>query len=298
MPEYPDIELYLSALRRRVQGKRLLTIDQKDPFVLRTVEPPLSSLPGLRLESLERLGKRIVLGFEQDLWLIVHLMIAGRFRWAEQKVPAGCLLAWHFESGWLGLTEAGSKRRAKIHLVQGREALLHHDPGGLDLFSCGLDGFTQQLRSRRHTLKRSLTDPTLFSGIGNAYSDEILLRARLSPVRLSTQLSDAEVEQLYLATLEILAQWRDRLQAQWGDKFPTTVTAFHTDMAAHGKYLQPCPQCSQLIQRIRYADNETNYCAQCQTGGRLLADRSLSRLLKQDWPRTLEELEERRHRPL
>lgn len=298
MPEYPDIELYLSALRVRVQGSRLLSIFQKDPFVLRTVEPPLSILQGLRLQSLERMGKRIVLGFEQDLWLIVHLMIAGRFRWGEQKAPAGCLVVWQFDSGWLGLTEAGSKRRAKIHLVQGREALLQHDPGGLDLFSCGLEGFSQQLRSRRHTLKRSLTDPTLFSGIGNAYSDEILLRARLSPVRLSTQLSDAEVEQLYLAILEILAQWRERLQSQWGDKFPTTVTAFHADMAAHGKYLQPCPQCSQPIQRIRYADNETNYCAQCQTGGRLLADRSLSKLLKQDWPRTLEELEERRQRPL
>jgi formamidopyrimidine-DNA glycosylase len=300
VPEYPDIELYLSALRPRVQGKRLISVEQKDPFVLRTVDPPLAGLAGLRVESLQRLGKRIVLGFEQDYYGVIHLMIAGRLRWAEaaQKAPGGCLLLWRFDSGWLGLTEAGSKRRAKFHVVRGRQALADHDPGGLEVVACDLQTFAQQLRSRRHTLKRALTDPTLFSGIGNAYSDEILLRARLSPVRWSTQLSDREVEDLLTAIREVLGDWKERLQAQWGEKFPTKVTAFHPDMAAHGKYLQPCPQCLQPIQRIRYANNETNYCAVCQTGGRLLADRSLSKLLKQDWPRTLEELEDRRQRPL
>ena len=298
MPEYPDIELYLSALRPRLEGKRLLAVQQKDPFVLRSVDPPVGSLEGLRVQALQRLGKRVVWAFEQELYVVIHLMIAGRFRWSQGKAPAGCLMLWQFESGWLGLSEAGSKRRAKVHVVRGASAVAEHDPGGLELFECGLEGFQRQLVSRRHTLKRSLTDPTLFSGVGNAYSDEILLRAGLSPVRLSTQLSEIEMERLYTTALEVLSEWRERLQSEWGEKFPTTVTAFHPAMGAHGKYLQPCPQCGQPIQRIRYANHETNYCTRCQTGDRLLADRSLSRLLRQDWPRTLEELEERRQRPL
>ncbi|MFN8610305.1 MAG: DNA-formamidopyrimidine glycosylase family protein [Vulcanimicrobiota bacterium] len=294
MPEYPDIELYLSALRPRLEGRQLLEIQRKEPFVLRTVDPPLAELVGLPINCLRRLGKRIVLGFPPDYFLIIHLMIAGRFRWNENKMPGGCLICWKFETGWLGLSEAGTKRRAKIHLVRGEAALAEHDPGGLEVFQANLEEFQKLLSSRRHTLKRALTDPTLFSGIGNAYSDEILLHAHLSPVRMTTQLSAEESQRLYTSIREVLSHWREALQAEWKDKFPTTVTAFHANMAAHGKYLQPCPQCGALIQRIRYAENETNYCAVCQTGGKLLADRSLSRLLKSDWPRTLEEMEEKR----
>lgn len=294
MPEFPDIELYLAALRPRLLGQRLLHWQQKDPFVLRSVEPPPLSLIGARVERLERLGKRILIWFEEDRSIIVHLMIAGRFRWAEasKKPPGNTLLVLGFESGWLGLTEAGTKRRAKVYVVSGAEAVAAHDPGGMEVVGSTLPAFQERLQSRRHTLKRSLTDPTLFSGIGNAYSDEILLRARLSPVRMSTQLKDDEVARLHAVINELLLEWRDRLQTEWGDKFPTTVTAFHPLMAAHGKYLQPCPQCGDPIQRIRYAENETNYCPTCQTGGKLLADRSLSRLLKSDWPRSLDELEE------
>ncbi len=275
-------------------GRKLLEIQRKDPFVLRTVEPPLQSLIGLQALALRRLGKRIVVGFEQDLFFIIHLMIAGRFRWNESKMPGGCLICWKFESGWLGLSEAGTKRRAKVHLVRGEAAVAEHDPGGLEVMEASLDEFRAVLGARRHTLKRALTDPTMFSGIGNAYSDEILLRAHLSPVRLTTQLSEEESGRLFDTIRSLLAAWRDALQKEWGTQFPTTVTAFHADMAAHGKYLQPCPQCGNPIQRIRYAENETNYCAVCQTGGKLLADRSLSRLLKSDWPRTLEEMEEKR----
>jgi formamidopyrimidine-DNA glycosylase len=294
LPEFPDIELYLSALRPRLQGQQLLEWQQKDPFVLRSVEPAPKALVGLRVLELRRLGKRIVIGFENDLWLVIHLMIAGRFRWAERdkKAPGNCLAVMGFESGWLGLSEAGSKRRAKIYVVAGEEGVAAHNPGGMEVVGSSLEQFAARLRSRRHTLKRSLTDPTLFSGIGNAYSDEILLRAGLSPVRLTTQLDDAEVARLHRVIEEVLLHWQAHLQRQWGEKFPTTVTAFHADMAAHGKYGQPCPQCGSPIQRIRYAENETNYCPTCQTGGKLLADRSLSRLLKQDWPRSLDELEE------
>lgn len=281
-------------MRTRLLGQKLLEIQRKDPFVLRTVEPPLQALLGLEVLELRRLGKRIVVAFEKDYFLIIHLMIAGRFRWNESKMPGGCLICWKFESGWLGLSEAGTKRRAKIHLVAGEAAVAEHDPGGLEVMEASLAEFRQMLGSRRHTLKRALTDPTMFSGIGNAYSDEILLRARLSPVRMTTQLSEEESQRLFETIRSLLAAWRDALKAEWGQKFPTTVTAFHADMAAHGKYLQPCPQCGQPIQRIRYAENETNYCAVCQTGGKLLADRSLSRLLKSDWPRTLEEMEEKR----
>jgi len=297
VPEYPDIELYLNALRPRLLGRKLLEIQRKDPFVLRTVEPSLQTLVGLQAKQLRRLGKRIVIAFESDYFLIIHLMIAGRFRWSESKAPGNCLMCWRFESGWLGLSEAGTKRRAKIHLVQGEAAVAEHDPGGLELFGATPEQFFQALSARRHTLKRALTDPTMFSGIGNAYSDEILLRAHLSPVRMTTQLSREESDRLFQTILSLLTEWRDALQREWGEKFPTTVTAFHTNMAAHGKYLQPCPQCGNPIQRIRYAENETNYCAVCQTGGKLLADRSLSRLLKQDWPRSLEEMEEKRQRP-
>lgn len=284
----------MSALRPRLVGRKLLETQRKDPFVLRTVEPPLSALNGLQVRELRRLGKRIILGFEQDLFLIIHLMIAGRFRWNESKMPGGCLMCWKFESGWLGLSEAGSKRRAKIHLVRGETAVAEHDPGGLEVMEASLAEFRSVLGARRHTLKRALTDPTMFSGIGNAYSDEILLRAGLSPVRMTTQLSEEESRKLYETIRSLLTAWKEALQAEWGAKFPTTVTAFHANMAAHGKYLQPCPQCGNPIQRIRYAENETNYCAVCQTGGKLLADRSLSRLLKSDWPRTLEEMEEKR----
>lgn len=281
-------------MRPRLLGKKLVEVQRKDPFVLRTVEPPLKDLMELKVLALRRLGKRIVVSFEKDLFLIIHLMIAGRFRWNENKMPGGCLICWKFESGWLGLSEAGTKRRAKVHLVVGEAAVAEHDPGGLEVMEASCEQFQSMLASRRHTLKRALTDPTMFSGIGNAYSDEILLRAHLSPVRMTTQLSPEESERLYRTIRELLADWRDALQAEWGEKFPTTVTAFHAKMAAHGKYLQPCPQCGHPIQRIRYAENETNYCAVCQTGGKLLADRSLSRLLKSDWPRTLEEMEDKR----
>lgn len=292
MPEYPDLELYLHALEPRLLGHPLQEVVQKDPFIVRTVEPPLKQLLGKQVVGLSRLGKRVVVHWEEELYLVVHLMIAGRFRWvdAPKKMPGGILMGWRFDSGWLGLTEAGSKRRAKVHLVQGRADLQSHDPGGLEIFQIRAEQFCHQLRQRRHTLKRALSDPTIFAGIGNAYSDEILLHARLSPVRLSTQLKDHEVERLFQSCRQVLSHWKDKHIQHWGDSFPTTVTAFHPDMAAHGKYLQPCPQCGHPIQRIRYASNETNYCACCQTEGRLLADRSLSRLLKQDWPRTLEEL--------
>lgn len=294
MPEFPDLELYLHALRSRVEGHPCHQVFLKDPFILRSVHPPLRSLEGKVLLGLRRLGKRLVCEFESELYLVIHLMIAGRFRWsrAQGKPPAGCMIAWKFESGWLGLSEAGSKRRARVHLLQGETELSAHDPGGLELETLRLDGFATRLRNHRHTLKRILTDPKIFAGIGNAYSDEILLAARLSPLRLSTQLEDDEVRALYEACRSVLQHWKEKLIAEWGDDFPTRVTAFHPDMAAHGKYLQPCPQCQSPIQRIRYADNETNYCARCQTQGRLLADRSLSKLLKEDWPRTLEELED------
>jgi formamidopyrimidine-DNA glycosylase len=294
MPEYPDLELYLESLRKRVLGKTLLQSVLKDPFVLRSVEPPLSRLEGKTCVGLSRMGKRLVLSFEGDLHLVIHLMIAGRLQWKQGKHPANHLLSWQFSDGWLALTEAGSKRRAKVLLVQDEQALRMHDPGGIEVHSVDLKTFSEQLRLRRHTLKRALTDPTLFAAIGNAYSDEILLAARLSPVRLTTSLHDSEVEQLYVVIRDLLTDWKQRLISEWGADWPTKVTAFHPAMAAHGKYLQPCPQCQSPIQRIRYADNETNYCAECQTGGRLLADRSLSRLLKQDWPRSLDELEELR----
>lgn len=296
MPEYPDIELYVASLRPRLTGFRLEKWLQKDPFVLRSVDPAPSELTGKAVTGLRRLGKRIVIEFEEDLAMVIHLMIAGRFRWAEmgKKPQGGTLISWTFgpEGGTLGLTEAGTKRRAKVYVVRGAAGVEAHNPGGMEVVGSRLDDFVAVLRSHKHTLKRILTDPKLFSGIGNAYSDEILLQARLSPVRMSTALKDDEAERLWSVCCTLLPAWRVKLIAEWNGKFPTTVTAFHKDMAAHGKFEQPCPQCAHPIQRIRYADNETNYCAFCQTGGKLLADRSLSRLLKSDWPRSLDEMED------
>ena len=296
MPEFPDLELYLAALRARVLGQKLDKVVVKDPFVLRTVEPSPRELEGRVCQGLSRIGKRLVLAFEGDLFLVLHLMVAGRLAWNAKKHPVQHLLSWHFSAGWLSLTEAGTKRRAKVHILQGPAALQAQDPGGLEVHRVDLPTFAERLRLRRHTLKRALTDPGLFAGIGNAYSDEILLAARLSPVRMTTALEEGEVARLYQTCRELLDRWRDKLLAEWGESWPSKVTAFHPDMGAHGKYLQDCPQCQHPIQRIRYAENETNYCAHCQTDGRLLADRSLSRLLKQDWPRSLEEMEDLKSR--
>jgi formamidopyrimidine-DNA glycosylase len=293
VPELPDVAVYVEALEARVLSHTLDKVRLANPFVLRTVDPSPAELAGKRVTSLRRLGKRIVFAFEGDLFLIVHLMIAGRFKWLERgaKIPGKLgLAAFDFDNGTLVLTEAGSKRRASIHIVRGEEALREHDRGGLEPLDITLDQFAAALTGERHTLKRTLTDPVTFSGIGNAYSDEILHRARLSPVQLSTNLSPAEIERLYHATQEVLVEWIERLRAEAGDRFPEKVTAFRPEMAVHGKYDQPCPVCGTPVQRIVYADNETNYCARCQTGGRLLADRALSRLLRGDWPKSIDEL--------
>ena len=297
MPELPDIVVYLDALERRTLGQRLDRVRVAGPFLLRTVEPPLSLAHGKTVRELRRLGKRIALGLEEELWLVLHLMIAGRLHWMKPaaRLPARRgLAAFDFSSGSLLLTEAGSKKRASLHLVAGEEALRRLDPGGMDVLDAGLDFFAAALAAENHTLKRALTDPRRFSGIGNAYSDEILHQARLSPVALTQKLTPAEVRRLYEATKVTLTHWIARLRAQAGDGFPEKVTAFRQGMAVHGRYGRPCPACGTKVQRIRYAENETNYCPRCQTGGRLLADRALSRLLRQDWPRTLEDLETRR----
>jgi formamidopyrimidine-DNA glycosylase len=291
MPELPDITIYVEALGRRVAGRRLEGTRVRSPFLIRTYDPPLSSLEGKTVHAIERLGKRIVLGFEDDLWLILHLMIAGRLHWKDRgaKFPGKIgLAAFDFENGTLLLTEAGSKHRASLHLVRGREALRAHDPGGLDVFAATVDQFAEVLRRENHTVKRSLTDPRLFDGIGNAYSDEILHRARLSPFVWSQKMSDTDVARLFTATREVLQEWIARFREQTGEGFPEKVTAFRPEMTVHGKFGKPCPVCGAPVQRIRYADNETNYCPGCQTEGRILADRSLSRLLKDDWPRRLE----------
>lgn len=297
MPELPDIELYLHCLRPRVVGERLTAVRLASPFLLRSVEPPLAAAIGRQVLELRRLGKRIVLALEDELFLVLHLMIAGRLGWAAPgaRIPGRWgLAAFDFGSGTLLLSEAGTKKRASLHLVRGEAALAEHDPGGLEPLGASFDEFCAALRRETHTLKRALTDPHLLAGIGNAYSDEILHRARLSPFKLTSQLDAGESERLFEACRQTLSEWTARLQAETGSGWPDKVTAFRPQMAVHGRHGQPCPACGAPVQRIRYAENEANYCARCQTGGRLLADRSLSRLLKGDWPRTLDELEHRR----
>lgn len=295
MPELPDIDAYIAALDRRIAGASLTGTRLASPFLLRTVDPPLTDFSGASVAELRRVGKRIAIGFEGELWLVLHLMIAGRLQWAEQgaKIPGGKrgLAAFDFTSGTLILTEAGSKKRASLHAVRGAHALAEHDPGGIEPLMCSLPEFKKALTLGNHTMKRALTDPRAFAGIGNAYSDEILHRARLSPVAMSQSLSDEEIQRLYHATQASLTEWRDRLRDEAGDDFPKKVTAFRKEMAVHGKFGEPCPVCGTSVQRIRYATNETNYCPACQTDGRVLADRALSRLLKKDWPRSVEELE-------
>ena len=296
MPELPDVVVYLEALERRILGRRLERLRLASPFVLRTVDPPVSALAGHRVLSLRRMGKRLVWGLEDDFFIVIHLMIAGRLRWgvAGAKAPGKIgLAAFDFDDGTLLLTEAGSKRRASLHLVAGESALAGFDRGGLEPLEAEEAEFVGRLRLENHTLKRALTDPRLFSGIGNAYSDEILHRARLSPLRLTSRLSEEDAARLYLATRSVLVEWTERLRRETGEGFPGKVTAFRNGMAVHGRFRQPCPECRTPIQRIRYAENETNYCPVCQTEGRLLADRGLSRLLREDWPRSLEEFEER-----
>jgi len=299
MPEYPDIVAYLEALHPRIVGQRLEHVRLTSPFLLRSIEPPIRAAEGRVVAGVRRLGKRIVFELEGGLYLVLHLMIAGRLRWRPRgtKPPGRIgLAAFDFTSGTLLLTEASSKKRASLYLVAGEAALRSHDPGGLEVLEADLAAFRARLAAENHTLKRALTDPRLFSGIGNAYSDEILHRARLSPVKLTRQLGDEEGNRLFLAARATLDEWSARLRRETGHGFPEHVTAFREGMAVHGRYRQPCPDCGAPIQRIAYAENETYYCARCQTGDRLLADRSLSRLLKDDWPRTLEELEARRSR--
>jgi len=295
MPELPDVTVYIEALHERVLHQPIQKIRIGSPFIVRSYDPPIREAEGKKVLGLRRLGKRVVLELEDELFLIVHLMIAGRFHWK----PKGAKIArkygqaaLDFPHGTLLLTEAGTKKRASIYLVRGEAALREHDPGGLEIFDVGLDEFRRALTRENHTLKRSLTDPHLFSGIGNAYSDEILHRARLSPIRLTQQMTEKEIETLYHAVRESLAEWIERLRKERGAGFPEKVTAFRPDMAVHGKYGKPCPVCGSPIQRIVHAENETNYCSKCQTGGKLLADRSLSRLLKKDWPKSPEEMEE------
>jgi formamidopyrimidine-DNA glycosylase len=300
VPEYPDIELYLHALAPRVVGQALVRVRLASPFLVRSIEPSLDECAGRRVTGLRRLGKRIVFHFDGDVFIVIHLMIAGRFRWREPgaKVPGKVgLAAFDFPKGTLLFTEAGSQRQASLYVVRGLDALATHDPGGADVFAMTLEEFEAQLRRENHTLKRALTDPQLFSGIGNAYSDEILLAARLSPLQLTSRLEPDEVARLFDATRDVLRAWKERLIVETGNEFPEKVTAVRPGMAAHGRYGHPCPVCGTAIQRIRYASNEANYCPTCQTGGRLLADRGLSRLLRGDWPRTLEELELRKLRP-
>jgi formamidopyrimidine-DNA glycosylase len=320
MPELPDITLYLEALEKRILGRRLERLQITSPFLVRTATPPLASVESRKVGDLRRLGKRICIRFQDDIWLVLHLMIAGRLHWKESSAPRvsasseksrstrsrSQLAILQFDNGQLSLTEAGTQRRASLHLIQGEDALRSLDPGGVELLQSDrkkgqdskglretfidLDSFTHVLQSQNHTLKRALTDPRLFSGIGNAYSDEILWQAQLSPVKLTQKLTEDEIARLHRATRDTLIEWIDRLRKETGDAFPEKVTAFREGMAVHGRYKERCPRCGAAVQRIRYATNETNYCPTCQTGGRLLADRALSRLLREDWPKTPEEL--------
>lgn len=307
MPEYPDIVVYLEALEKRIMNQMLERVQLSSPFLLRTAVPSLSSISGRKVVQLRRLGKRICIGFEDDYWIVLHLMIAGRLHWKESsKTPKAAspksglfktrLAAFEFENGTLTLTEAGTQKRAALHVFASRDELKTLDPGGLELFTPSGSGFVDKktfamrLQSANHTLKRALTDPRLFSGIGNAYSDEILFAARLSPIKQTQKLADEEIQRLYAATRDTLLQWAQRLREETGEKFPEKVTAFREEMAVHGRYKLPCPRCGSKVQRIRYATNETNYCPVCQTEGKLLADRALSRILRSDWPKTAEEL--------
>jgi formamidopyrimidine-DNA glycosylase len=301
VPELPDVVVYIEALEKRVLGATLERVELRSPFVLRSVDPPIRAIEGKKVVRLARLGKRIVLGFEDDLFLVIHLMIAGRLRWrdparrAKPGVGGKMLLAtFEFSTGTLLFTEAGTKKRASLFVARGEAALRAHDRGGLEVLDADRNAFDKVLKSESHTLKRALTDPTLFSGIGNAYSDEILHRAKLSPFGLTGSLRAVEVDRLFRATRETLLEWTDRLRREAGECFPEKVTAFRDEMAVHGRYGKPCPVCGRPVQRIVYAENESNYCAHCQTGGKLLADRALSRLLHEDWPKSIEELEERR----
>ena len=294
MPELPDVNVYVEAIRERVGGHKLIRTIVKSPFLLRSTTPPISATAGRTVVEVRRVGKQIAIGVEGDLWLVLHLMIAGRLHWKTSAPKLGSrniLVAFEFDNGWLWLTEAGTQRRAALRVVEGQAGLESLMAGGIEPLDASLDAFAAALRSSNHTLKRSLTDPHIFSGIGNAYSDEILHRAQLSPIAMTQKLTDDEVGRLYDATRAILIEWTDRLRAESDGEFPEKVTAFRPEMAVHGRYGQPCPRCGAKVQRIRYASNETNYCATCQTGGRLLADRALSRLLHEDWPRTLDELE-------
>jgi formamidopyrimidine-DNA glycosylase len=297
MPELPDVTVYIEALEKRIGEARFEGLELGSPFLLRSIDPAPEDLIGKRVKGLKRLGKRVVIGLENDLFVVIHLMIAGRLHWkaglSRPNLPKKRGLArFDFSTGSLTLTEAGTKRRASLHLVRGEKNLVLLDRGGLEVLEASLDEFRRALARENHTLKRSLTDPRLFSGIGNAYSDEILHRARLSPVSLTSRLSEEDIERLYRATRETLIEWTDELRREAGDDFPEKVTAFRPKMAVHGRYREPCPVCATPVQRIAYAENETNYCPRCQTGGKLLADRALSRLLREDWPKSLEELEE------
>jgi formamidopyrimidine-DNA glycosylase len=297
VPELPDITVYLEALEQRILGRVLERVQIGGPFLLRTADPPVSAAFGRTVSRLKRVGKRIAIGLDTDVWLVLHLMIAGRLHWSERrKTPDGrrTLAAFDFDNGTLTLTEAGSQKRASLHVVAGEAGLAELDPGGIDVMTIPLGEFQAMLQSSNHTLKRALTDPRMFSGIGNAYSDEILHRAQLSPILLTQKMTAEQVARLFHATRETLEEWTAKLRQEAGGKFPERVTAFREGMAVHGRYGEPCPRCGAKVQRIRYASNETNYCARCQTGGKLLADRALSRLLREDWPRTIEELEERR----
>ena len=293
MPELPDINLYIERLDERVRGQTLQHIRIGNPFFVRSYEPPLHIAEGHKVLTLSRIGKRIAIGLEGNLWLLVHLMVAGRLQWREEGASLKGkqqLAAFDFSSGTLLVTEAGTKKRASLYLLEGEESLMSHDPGGLEPLECQLDDFCDRLDSGNHTLKRALTDPRLFSGIGNAYSDEILHAAKLSPVKLTQKLDDEEKQRLFESTRATLTHWSDRVRQESAGEFPKKVTAFRKGMAVHGRFGEPCPECGSTVQRIRYRSNETNYCAKCQTGGKILADRSLSRLLKQDWPKSIDDL--------